>query len=47
MTIRDGRLQEDYDIAEICKHQKVSEDVLAARVSSEELIRFRAIVSRA
>jgi hypothetical protein len=46
MKLRAGRFQDDYDISEILKANRIDESVLAERVTAPELERFGAIRRR-
>ncbi|MEM1445892.1 MAG: nucleotidyltransferase [Planctomycetota bacterium] len=46
MKLRADRPQDDYDIAEIVKAQRIEESVLAERVTAAQLRKFRKIAKR-
>jgi hypothetical protein len=47
MKLRAGRFQDDYDIAEMLKHQRIDKDLLRPLVTDAEWDRFQEIARRA
>jgi hypothetical protein len=46
MKLRAGRLQDDYDISEILKHQKIDDAIIQARVQAEEFQHYLDVKKR-